>query len=132
MESSLRYLNIEPDKEAKNEAKEIKMPHLKEEKAKKVKKDLENQGVNVSVIGSGEKVTASNFHEGEKILPNDRLILITDKVKMPNVIGWSSRDIIQLSNLLDLEISIEGHGFVESQSIAADKPIKKGDSLSVE
>ena len=132
MESSLRYLNIEPDKEAKNETKEIKMTHLKEKNAKKVKKDLENQGVNVSVIGSGEKVTASNVHEGEEILPNDRVILITDKVKMPNVIGWSSRDIMQLANLLDLEITIEGNGFVESQSIAADKPIKKGDSLTVE
>src|SRR5690625_7182529 len=77
-------------------------------------------------------ISASNVHEGEEVLPNDRVILITDKVKMPNVIGWSSRDIMQLANLLDLEITIEGNGFVESQSIAADKPIKKGDSLTVE
>lgn len=132
MENSLRYLNIEPDKEVKNETKEIEMIHLNGKNVKEVKKELESKEMNVTIIGAGKKVVASNVSEGDKLLPNDRILLITDNVTMPNIIGWSSRDVLQLANLLEIEIDIDGSGYVVSQSIDVDKPIKKGDHLSVE
>lgn len=131
MENSLRYLNIEPDKEAKNETKEINVPEMDGKKVKTIKKELENQEINVTVVGSGDIITGSNVRKGEKLLANDRVILLTDKLTMPNVEGWSSRDILQLANLLELEINIEGNGFVVSQSIEENKPIKKGDQLTI-
>lgn len=131
MENSLRYLNIEPDKEAKNETKEINVPEMDGKKVKTIKKELENQEMNVTVVGSGDIITGSNVRKGEKLLANDRVILLTDKLTMPNVEGWSSRDILQLANLLELDINIEGNGFVVSQSIEEKKPIKKGDQLTI-
>ena len=131
MENSLRYLNIEPDKEAKNETKEINVPEMDGKKVKTIKKELENQEINVTVVGSGDIITGSNVRKGEKLLANDRVILLTDKLTMPNVEGWSSRDILQLANLLELDINIEGNGFVVSQSIEENKPIKKGDQLTI-
>lgn len=131
MENSLRYLNIEPDKEAKNETKEINVPEMDGKKVKTIKKELENQEMNVTVVGSGDIITGSNVRKGEKLLANDRVILLTDKLTMPNVEGWSSRDILQLANLLELDINIEGNGFVVSQSIEENKPIKKGDQLTI-
>src|SRR5690625_2231045 len=101
MENSLRYLNIEPDKEAKNETKEINVPEMDGKKVKTIKKELENQEMNVTVVGSGDIITGSNVRKGEKLLANDRVILLTDKLTMPNVEGWSSRDILQLANLLE-------------------------------
>src|SRR5690625_1021880 len=131
MENSLRYLNIEPDKEAKNETKEINVPEMDGKKVKTIKKELENQEMNVTVVGSGDIITGSNVRKGEKLLANDRVILLTDKLTMPNVEGWSSRDILQLANLLELDINIEGNGFVVSQSIEENKSIKKGDHLTI-
>jgi len=132
MENSLRYLDIEPDKENENETEEISIPDFNIDNVKKAKKELEKQGINVTVIGSGDKVVAANVTEGEKLLPNDRVLLLSDKATMPDITGWSLRDVFQLGNLLELDIHVNGNGYVVSQSIKSNKPIKKGDNLSVE
>lgn len=131
MESSLRYLDIEPDKEQEAEIKEINVGDFHNKNVKQATEELEKQGINVTVIGSGEKIIGSNVAEGENILPHNRVILLTDKAKMPDITGWSSRDVFQLANLLGLEAHVDGIGFVVSQSIDVDTPIKEGDQLNV-
>lgn len=131
MENALHYLNIEPDKEDEQEEIDVvEIPQITNKKVTTVQKDLEKLGFEVSVVGEGEQVAAANVEAGEKLLPRQRIILITDKPTIPNMTGWSLKDVSTLANLLNIEIEISGQGFVVDQSVESGTKIK--DDLKVE
>src|SRR5690625_821512 len=131
MENSLHYLNIEPDKEESSEIVKQDIPPLTGE-PKVLKQQLEELGLTVTIVGSGEKIVAANVQEGDAALAKQRIILVTDKPKMPNIKGWSQRDIYQLAELLQLNLETIGHGYATIQSIKKGTPLKEGDYLGVE
>ncbi|HLS20146.1 MAG TPA: penicillin-binding transpeptidase domain-containing protein [Bacillota bacterium] len=131
MENSLHYLNIEPDKEEQRDSIAVTIPSLNGQ-PKAVKEQLEKLGLTVTVIGSGENIVASNMQEGDKAFARQRIILVTDKPKMPNIIGWSLRDVYQLAELLELNIETIGNGYVITQSIKKGTKLKQDDYLGVE
>lgn len=51
---------------------------------------------------------------------------------MPNLSGWPLRDVLHLSELLDLELEFDGSGFVIEQSIKPGTKLNKGDRLVIE
>lgn len=132
MESSLKYLNIEPDMDDTEEVNAIEIPALKDKKVAEVKETLTAEGLKVTVIGSGEKVTEANVGEKDELYINDRVLLITDKPVMPNLKGWSKRDVLELAKLLGLEVEVSGDGYVTSQNIKKDDTFEEGDVLEVE
>src|SRR5699024_1987805 len=90
------------------------------------------KGLQPTIVGSGNEIVDVSAEKGSQLLQNDRIILLTDKPAMPDTIGWSQRDILQLADLLQLKIEVIGDGYVVKQSIKKDKPVKKGDYLGVE
>src|SRR5699024_3097662 len=90
------------------------------------------KGLQVTVAGSGKEIVDASAEKGSQLLQNDRIILLTDKPAMPDIIGWSQRDVLQLADLLELKVEIMGSGYVVKQSIKKDKPIKKHDDAAVE
>src|SRR5699024_11425082 len=87
----------EPDKEANKQIEPVKLPEMKGKKTSSIQQQLNNKGLNVSVIGSGNTIEKVSAAEGEELLPGDRIILITDEPEMPDITGWSLRDVMQLS-----------------------------------
>lgn len=133
MENGLHYLNIEPDKDADNKTLEtISVPKVIGENTEKTQKQLKELGFNVNVIGEGSKVVAANVEEGTSILPSQRIILITDKPVIPNVKGWSQKDVATVAELLNIKIEFKGQGFVVKQSVKAGTKIKKDTKMKVE
>ncbi|MGY0692291.1 penicillin-binding protein [Virgibacillus sp. FSP13] len=132
MKNSLRYLNIEPDKEGKEAVNSINVPKIKGENTKALKQTLTDLGLQVIVVGSGNKIVDANAVKGDKLLQNDRIILLTDKPTMPNITGWSMRDVLQLADLLQVKVETLGNGYVNSQSIKEGTSVKKNDYLGVE
>ncbi len=117
MEKSLRYLNIEPDKEeASLKAETIKFPNILNENIRDVEEQLASFH-DISVIGNGEIVKKTNVHPSSTVFANQRIIIVTDDVTMPNLIGWSYRDVMVLSQLLQIPFTIEGGGYVTKQNI---------------
>lgn len=135
MENGLHYLNIDPDqeeeKEEEDEKEMVKLPEVEGEETKKVEKELKEKDVKVTVVGDGKKIIESNMEEDTELLDGQRVILLTDKPKMPKIKGWSQRDIVFLSEALGLELDMEGSGYAVKQSIKADKKIKEGQKLEV-
>lgn len=131
MENSLHYLNIEPDKGVDSSVEQVEIPSLVGKDSSNAEQTLIDLGLRVATVGSGE-IVAANVEEGDEILPNDRIILVTDEPTMPDVTGWSVRDVMELANLLQLEIETFGHGYVDTQSMEEDTPIVEGDYLAVE
>ena len=57
---------------------------------------------------------------GSKVLPGERLLLLTDsdKIYMPDTTTWSKADLVKLGNMLDVDVKFEGDGYCVSQSLA--------------
>lgn len=51
---------------------------------------------------------------------------------MPDITGWSKRDLTMFSTLTGIEIQFKGNGYAINQSIDVNNPIKQGDKLTVE
>lgn len=89
---------------------------------------LEALDVETVIIGDGSSVVAQYPSAGETITSNDRLLLLTDgsSLSMPNMIGWTRKDVNAFCALSGIDITIEGNGKVKSQSV------KKGTAISAE
>lgn len=61
----------------------------------------------------------------------DRIFLLGNNAKMPNLQGWSMRDVMYFSKLLKLDLKTTGTGYVTSQSIEKGQDIQEGDALEL-
>ncbi len=132
MENSLQYLNIDPDKGDSNTVNQIEAPSIIETNTEETKQALQAKGLKVSVIGKGKKVVDANIAEGDALMPNSHILLVTDKPAMPNIKDWSLRDVWQLADLMELKVETFGSGYVVTQNIKENTVLKKGDYLGVE
>ncbi|MFE1244606.1 penicillin-binding protein [Fictibacillus sp. NPDC058756] len=139
MKSSLQYLNIQPEAKEKQTKSKAKKTYGKEldnytgQSAKEAKSELENLGMHVSVIGSGDEVIKQEPYEGAYVIKGERVILRTSgDAKMPDLTNWSYMDILRLSKLLGLKETITGSGFAVKQNVKAGSPVKAGDYLVVQ
>ncbi len=132
MGNSLHYLNINPDMEAQQTINTYEMPEILDKSVTDVKTELEDKGLRVTVIGNGDQLQGANVKAGEELLPNERIFLLTANPVMPDLSGWSVRDVLKFSETIDLDISVHGSGYAVSQSISQGKNIQKQDKLTVE
>lgn len=131
MENSLHYLNIEPDKEKNDPIEMIDIPSL-DAPSKTIQEELTSKGLKVTVVGSGQKVIQANVKPGDQVLEHQHIILITNEPTMPEIIGWSLREVYQFADLLELKLETIGNGYVITQNIKKGTSLKKGDYLGVE
>ena len=132
MENALHYLNINPDKGSNSNVSVYEIPNLVGKSVASITDSLSAAGVNYSVIGNGTKVVKVSAEEGAKILPNEKVLILTDNPTMPNIIGWSLRDVLKLGDMLSLDIESFGNGYVVTQSIKEGLQLSKGTYLGVE
>ena len=100
----------------------------------KAKESLNDVGVTPIVIGTGNKIINQYPNPGISITNKEKVILFTNNIdtyKMPKVIGWSYKDIATFSNIVGLNTTYEGTGYVKEQSIKEGTIIKKGDPLNI-
>lgn len=131
MKNSLQYLNIQPSEEEK--LKDIKIPNVKDETVEEGKKTLEKLGADVIVLGKGNNITSQLPKENESILEGEKVVLLTDGDNyMPNIKGWSLRDVMKVVNLTDMELKTSGSGgYVVKQSLKEGTKLKRGEKLII-
>lgn len=133
MENGLHYLKIEPDKNKdKHNVKLMKIPTFKDNSTKDVIKRFEKLKANVTIVGNGKKIVHANVEEGDHVSPSQHIILLTDEPTMPSVKGWASREVVTLGTMLEMEVTLKGTGFVETQSIKEGATLKKDMTLTVQ
>ncbi|TQS75656.1 penicillin-binding protein [Ornithinibacillus gellani] len=132
MENSLHYLDIEPDIDEDQKSQLIQIPELEGMEVAEAKAMLSEKGLHVTISGKGKKIIASNVIGKSELLPNSRVFLVTDKPTMPNMKGWSIREVLQFADVTGLKLETIGSGYVTKQGIKEGKSIKKGDYLGVE
>ena len=89
---------------------------------------LQSNGIKYVIIGNGNKVIKQTPNVKETITNTDTIYLITNdsNLKMPNVIGLSSKVAKNLLNQLSIKVNLDGTGYVTEQSIPEGTEITKG------
>lgn len=83
-----------------------------------VKTDLKEKGLNVIVLGDGDKIIKQYPNSSKEVLKNDKIFLITNgDILMPDLVGYTRIEAISLLELLNVEYEIEGYGYVIEQSV---------------
>ncbi|WLV25678.1 penicillin-binding protein [Aciduricibacillus chroicocephali] len=132
MENALQYMNINPDMKKEKKTKAVKMPDLEGLTIEEAKQKLKESGLEAVVIGDGKQVTEVSENAGEPMLSGDKVMVLSDQPVIPNMKGWSMREVQEFANLADLKLETIGNGFATRQSIKPGKPFKKNAYLGVE
>lgn len=133
MDVALRYRSVEPDKQAKSiDASTKTTASFVDQGRDDAVKEAKAAAFTPVALGNGETVTAQSPVEGQPYVVGERLLLKTaESFAMPTLKGWSLRDVKRLATLYQLNLEIDGTGFVTSQSIGNGKPVKTGATLKV-
>jgi penicillin-binding protein 2B len=140
MKNSLQYLGVEPEKtdedgkktEEKKVDSEITLKSYVNESVDSAVKDLKQKGLVPVVIGKGDTVE-SQSPTSDTIVTGQRVFIKTNgKATMPDLTGFSHRDVIRFSEFVNVRPSALENGYVVSQSIKAGDPLKAGTYLKVE
>ena len=132
MKNIAKYKNMF-EEETKNNSSvtSLKLDSYINKKVTDVKKIMDENHINTTIIGNGDKIINQYPNKGETVLSYDRVFLITngDQGKMPNLLGYSRSDAIYLMKTLGYDYELEGYGYVTAQSIKAgelvgDKTVK--------
>ncbi len=121
------YFNIETNaiKEEKINTVEVKS-YINKNK-NDVVNEFAKKKIATVVISNGNTII-DQYPKNNKISSKEKLFLVTngDKITIPDMKGWSKKDVMTYANLIGLNVTYEGNGYVSSQSI------KKGSILTKE
>ncbi len=136
MKQSLQYLNIAPTMQELKEQVEtgfVTEDYINQS-VSETKARLEEEGLEVVVLGNGAKIVAQMPTTGKGMLAGERIFLRTDGnvVQMPDMNGWSIRDVRKFAEVMEMNPTIFGHGYVKKQSIEPDSTIQPGDYAVIE
>ncbi len=98
-----------------------------------VSKSIDKDNLDVVVIGTGDKIIGQYPKEGTSLNKGDKVFLLTSvytKV-MPNVIGYSYKDVSNLLDLMDISYVLDGYGYVYEQSIEHGVELGLGEVVNI-
>ena len=102
------------------------MPATKDYSPGDLAEELRRNLVQPIVIGSGTKIKESSVAEGTNLDANQQILLLSDKVEeMPDLYGWSKKNVETFAKWLNLEVEFEGTGeIVKKQSVRSNTALK--------
>lgn len=102
------------------------MPSLISHSVDYAQKQMEDKQVNTVFIGDGDTVVGQFPAAGTSINTNDNVLLLTNGSQrlMPDMIGWTRKDLTAYWQLTGISISSSGFGRTAWQSIPAETPIE--------
>lgn len=108
------------------------MPQIVEQTTAEVKAELDELGIDYSIVGTGDKIVQQYPYRGTRIYNGQRIILLTNgAMSMPDITGWSRNDVLKLSELTGIQVQFNGEGFVASQDTPVGTFIETGDEVAV-
>jgi penicillin-binding protein 2B len=131
MKNSLQYLNIQPS--TQEQSSNTKLENYIGQTVEETQNTLTKLGLKTVVLGNGLKVAGHLPSEGSVILEGEKVIIQTEgELKIPDMYGWSLRDVMKVANLTGLKLNSTGSGYVMKQNITAGSLIRKGDFLIID
>ena len=109
------------------------MPSTKDYSPGDLAEELRRNLVQPIVIGSGTKIKESSAAEGSNLDANEQILLLSDKVEeMPDLYGWSKKNVETFAKWLDIEVEFEGTGeTVKKQSVRTNTALKNIQKIKI-
>jgi len=109
------------------------MPATKDYSPGDMAEELRRNLVQPIVIGSGTKIKDSSVAEGTNLDANEQILLLSDKVEeMPDLYGWSKKNVETFAKWLNLEVEFEGTGeIVKKQSVRSNTALKNIQKIKI-
>ena len=112
---------------------DYKVPNLVNKKVANATEILKQNSINPIILGSGTKVAKQTPSKGSIITTNDTVYLITNdsNIKVPKVVGLSSKVAKDLLQKLNIKVNLDGVGYVVEQSIPEGTAITEGAEITL-
>ena len=112
-----KYLNIVVDE---YNTTNYKLDNYINKDTEVVKNELDKNGMKVLVLGSGDKVINQYPTKNNTLYPNSVVVILTNDTNlvMPNLVGLSYKDVINILKLMGVKYNLDGNGYVVSQSVS--------------
>lgn len=109
------------------------MPNLVNHSVSYAGSKTENWKCQMVYIGGGSTILRQYPQAGSTISSQDRVFLLTDGnvITMPDMTGWTRKDITAFWELTGIQIQTDGYGVVMSQSVEPETPISADTAISV-
>jgi len=131
MKNSLQYMNIVSSETTTKESSSI--ADYKGQSVETAVAELTELGYETVILGDGETVTAQSPAADTVLIQGEKVILRAEgTMTMPDMLGWSLRDVMKLVNMVELDLNVAGSGYVTKQSIASGTVIQEKEYLIVE
>ena len=119
------------EEEVSNMIVKEEMPNLKGQTLEEAKERLD--GHDVVVLGDGSTILDQYPKEGSTIYSNHKIYLLTStsSFTMPDLTGWSRKEVTELWSITGVPFTLDGYGVVTSQSIAPGEVVSKDDVIMV-
>ena len=121
-----KYKNMYSEiEEKKTSIQKYEMPSLIGNETQSAKNKFNKMGINLIVIGNGDKIINQYPSNNSTILTGDKIFLVTNgnKITMPDMTGWSLSEVSRFAKLSKLEYKSSGHGYVVKQNIKSGQEI---------
>ena len=133
MENTLKYLNVGSKKDETKSAQYSKVPNVTGQSTDKAKESLKSEDLQATVIGNGDNVKSQSIKANKKLLPNSKVLLLTDgDITMPNMKGWTKDDVLAFQELTGINVTTKGSGYVTKQSVNNGTTLKDNSKVEIE
>lgn len=117
-----KYLNIYGSEVSEEDIATFNIKNYINQKADVIKTDFEQKGVELVILGNGDKIIDQYPKQNSQVIFGDNVFVLTNdtELKMPNLKNYSKKEVEIIASLLKLKVTFEGNGYVISQSINKD------------
>ena len=124
-ENITKYLNLNNNEQTVSQTTSYTIESYIGKNTEDINNKLKELGVTAIVLGDGDKIIGQYPKNNTCILNSDKVILLTNSKEktMPNLIGLSKKDAINVLKLLNVQYDMEGTGYVTGQEIPENTPI---------
>lgn len=97
-------------------------------------KTLETDGVSYLIIGDGTNIINQYPSKGVEIAKDTKILLLTDgnNIALPDLLGWSSNDVINYCNITGMKCNFSNYGNVTSYSLEAGTLITSNSIINID
>lgn len=116
LEDTAKHLKIKKSNAEVTEYKTYKMPSLLNKTVDAANTKLNALGITPIVIGNGSKIVKQYPNKNTLVGSYDKVFLITNdnSLPLPDIKGYSSKEVEILCNLLNIKYNFSGSGYVSS------------------
>lgn len=126
------YFNIDTNTNTEEKITTVEVQSYINKNKNDVVNTLSKNKIPTIVISNGNKII-DQYPKSGTVSSKEKIFLVTagDSITMPNMKDWSKKDVMTYANLVGLDVTYKGNGYVTEQSIKTGSKITNNSKLTI-